>query len=85
MAAVQRLMIGGQLRIEQLMGAELHDGQVLSWLKVKLAPGVAEPAHVHSEFKGPLRRNLPRLRQTRPEKARTTRPGLVRPRRARKG
>lgn len=52
MAEVQRLMDGGQLRIEQLLGADLHDGQVLSWLRVQLAPGVTEPAHVHPGLEG---------------------------------
>ncbi|MGY1643704.1 cupin domain-containing protein [Geodermatophilus sp. SYSU D00703] len=47
LSAVQGLLAGGRLRIEQLMDAELHQGQVLNVPRVELAPGVVEPAHVH--------------------------------------
>jgi quercetin dioxygenase-like cupin family protein len=52
MAEVQRLVSAGQLRIEPLMSADLHEGQVLTWLRVELAPGVAEPAHLHPGSEG---------------------------------
>ena len=45
-------MASGQLRIEQLMDADLHEGQALSWLRVRLGPGVVEPAHVHPGMEG---------------------------------
>jgi len=42
----------GNLRLERLMGAELHEGQVLNRVRVELAPGVVEPAHVHPGVEG---------------------------------
>lgn len=54
MSEVQRLLDEGKLRIEPLMDAELHEGQVLNWIRVELAPGVIEPAHVHPGAEGVL-------------------------------
>lgn len=47
MTEIQRLLDEGKLRIELLMDVDLHEGQVLNWIRVELAPGVIEPAHVH--------------------------------------
>src|SRR5688572_14572335 len=52
MAEVQRLLAEGKLRLEPLMDADLHEGQVLNWVRVELAPGVVEPAHVHPGHEG---------------------------------
>jgi quercetin dioxygenase-like cupin family protein len=52
MSEVQRLLAEGKLRLEPLMDADLHEGQVLNWLRVELAPGVVEPAHVHPGDEG---------------------------------
>ena len=47
MTEVQRLMDEGKLWIEPLVDVDVHEGQVLNWIRVELAPGVIEPAHVH--------------------------------------
>jgi quercetin dioxygenase-like cupin family protein len=49
---VQRLLAEGKLRIQPLMDTDLHEGQVLNWVRVELAPGVVEPAHVHPGVEG---------------------------------
>lgn len=47
MTEVQRLLDEGRLRIEPLVDVDVHEGQVLNWIRVELAPGAVEPAHVH--------------------------------------
>jgi quercetin dioxygenase-like cupin family protein len=49
---VQRLLAEGRLRLDQLLDAELHEGQVLNWVRVELAPGTVEPDHVHPGLEG---------------------------------